>query len=178
MKYNCIVTRSRRRSVSLRVRDDLTVLIRAPYGISDETIERIVSDKQDWIAAAAERVCRNNEAQSRLLCRYGGADGAKAAAMADLLPRLRHYSELSGLRFASLKITSAAHRFGSCGPDGRICLSYRLLAYPPAARDYVVMHELAHIRHRDHGEDFYRLIARYMPDHKRRRKLLAEPTEI
>lgn len=46
------------------------------------------------------------------------------------------------------------------------------MLYPEAARDYVVVHELSHLVYMNHSKDFYRLIERYMPDYKERRKLL------
>ena len=53
-------------------------------------------------------------------------------------------------------------------------LFLRLMQYPPEAIDYVVVHELAHIRHHDHSPAFYALIERYMPDWRERMKLLKE----
>jgi predicted metal-dependent hydrolase len=46
------------------------------------------------------------------------------------------------------------------------------MEYPDAAIDYVIVHELAHIRHKNHGRDFYALVAKYLPDYKERIKLL------
>ena len=79
-----------------------------------------------------------------------------------------------GLRPAGVTITSARTRFGSCSAKGRLCFSWRLMQYPPEAIDYVVVHELAHLVHMNHGPEFYALIERYLPDYKARRKLLRE----
>ena len=46
------------------------------------------------------------------------------------------------------------------------------MAYPPEAVEYVVLHELAHIKHHNHSRSFYALIGKYMPDYERRRKML------
>ena len=46
------------------------------------------------------------------------------------------------------------------------------MCYPSAAIDYVVVHELAHILHKDHGPDFYALVARHLPDYKERIRML------
>ena len=71
-----------------------------------------------------------------------------------------------------VRITGARTRFGSCSSQGHICFSWRLMQYPPEAIDYVVVHELAHLRYMNHGAEFYALIARYLPDWKARRALL------
>lgn len=79
-----------------------------------------------------------------------------------------------GLVPTGIKVTSARTRFGSCSGKNSICFSWRLMLYPSEAIDYVIVHELAHIRHHDHSPAFYTLIERYMPDWRERMKLLKE----
>ena len=79
-----------------------------------------------------------------------------------------------GLTPTGIRITSARTRFGSCSGKNSICFSWRLMLYPPEAIDYVVVHELAHIRHHDHSPAFYALVERYMSDWRDRMKLLKE----
>ena len=85
---------------------------------------------------------------------------------------MAYYSERMGLYPTQVRITGARTRFGSCSSQGHICFSWRLMQYPPEAIDYVVVHELAHIIHKNHGPDFWALVGQYMPDYKRRRALL------
>lgn len=73
-----------------------------------------------------------------------------------------------------LKITSARTRFGSCSGKNSICFSWRLMDYPELAIDYVVVHELAHIVHKNHGPQFWALVERYLPDYRARRAMLRE----
>lgn len=77
-----------------------------------------------------------------------------------------------GVSPTGIKITSAKKRFGSCSGKNSLCFSFMLMQYPEEAVDYVVVHELAHIRHHNHSRDFYRFIEKYMPDYKEREKLL------
>ena len=77
-----------------------------------------------------------------------------------------------GLVPQGVKITSAKTRFGSCSAKNSLCFSYLLLCYPMEAVDYVVVHELAHIRFKNHKKEFYALIEACMPDYKQRRMLL------
>ena len=77
-----------------------------------------------------------------------------------------------GLKPKGVKITSAKKRFGSCSANDSICYSWRLMLYPKEAIDYVVVHELAHIVHKNHGQGFYSLIEKYLPDYKERENLL------
>ena len=84
------------------------------------------------------------------------------------------YSEIMGLYPTGITITGAERRFGSCSGKNRICFSWRLMRYPEEAIDYVVVHELAHIRHKDHSKAFYACIEQVLPDWRERRKLLKE----
>ena len=71
-----------------------------------------------------------------------------------------------------MRITGARTRFGSCSGKNSICFSWRLMAYPQEAVDYVVVHELAHILHKNHGPAFYQCIESVLPDWRQRRALL------
>ena len=73
-----------------------------------------------------------------------------------------------GVQPTGVKITAARTRFGSCSTKNSLCFSLRLMRYPDECVDYVVVHELAHIRHKNHSRAFYQEVARYLPDYAAR----------
>ncbi len=77
-----------------------------------------------------------------------------------------------GLKIQSLKLSSAKMKWGSCSRDGNIRLTWRLIMAPPEIIDYVIVHELAHIRHHNHSQDFWSLVESFLPDYKVHRKWL------
>ena len=85
-----------------------------------------------------------------------------------------HRLSIMGLTPAAVTITGARKRFGSCSASNRICYSWRLMQYPEEAVDYVVVHELAHILHKNHGKAFYACVEEVLPDWRERRRLLRE----
>ena len=162
--------RARRRTMSLQLDRDGRAVVRAPYGVKREFIDRFVAEHEDWLNRAREKQ------QNRRLAHPEPTDEERKALIAqakEYLPmRVAYWSSIMGL--TSLKITSARTRFGSCSGKNSICFSWRLMQYPTEAIDYVVVHELAHIRHHDHSPAFYALIERYLPDWRERMKLLKE----
>lgn len=86
--------------------------------------------------------------------------------------------DLHAPRFAlfprSIKIKTQKSRWGSCGPKNDINLNWLLLLAPPAALEYVVIHELCHIKHKNHSQAFWQLVAEYLPDFRQRRLWLKQ----
>jgi len=72
----------------------------------------------------------------------------------------------------SVTIRSQSTRWGSCSQARRISLNWRLVQVPPAVRDYVIVHELAHLRHLNHSKQFWSLVSRLMPDYPLHEKWL------
>jgi predicted metal-dependent hydrolase len=68
-----------------------------------------------------------------------------------------------GLTVAQVSVRDQRTRWGSCGRNGRICLNWRLVLMPDWVRDYVIVHELMHLRRMDHSPRFWRLVAEAYP---------------
>lgn len=88
--------------------------------------------------------------------------------------RLDHFAPLLGVRWASLRLSSATTRWGSAKSDGSIRLNWRLMHYRPAIIDYVVAHELAHLREMNHSPRFWDTVATVVPDHAQLRRHLRD----
>ena len=91
-----------------------------------------------------------------------------------LSERVRLWSALMGLTADRLTITSANRRWGSCSGRANLSFTARLVMAPLDVVDYVVVHELAHIVHKNHGAAFWELVASQMPDYGLHRRWLAE----
>ena len=162
--------RSNRKSLGLEITPEGNLLVRAPRHISHAAIDEALVRHRVWIRKHKAAVLARQQAHPE------PTETQKAAMIArakELIPRrVAHYSALMGLAPAGITITGAKKRFGSCSGKNRLCFSWRLMDYPEAAIDYVVVHELAHIRHHNHGSDFYALVAAVLPDYKARQAML------
>ena len=88
--------------------------------------------------------------------------------------RCMWFSMKTGHVPATIRITDARQRWGSCTNKGGLNFSWRLIQVPPEIVDYVVVHELVHISQPDHSKKFWAKMREIMPDYERRRKWLRE----
>lgn len=82
------------------------------------------------------------------------------------------YSERHGLKPKKIKVKTQLHRWGSCGPDNSINMNWQLIFYPREVFEYVIVHELCHIKHKDHSSRFWNLVEEFLPDYKPRYRWL------
>ena len=167
MKYDIVF--SKRRTVSLSIKNgELTV--RAPYGTSDKRIAEILLKHEKWIKNNLEKSLRKEEKFAHLSEEEIKNMKKEAKKYFDF--KTKEFSEIMGLKYGRITITSAQKRFGSCSSEGNICFSYRLMLYPEVAREYVIVHELAHLKEMNHSARFYKIVESVLPDYKLRRKML------
>lgn len=167
MEYKLI--RSKRKTIELSISDDLEPVVKAPLKMKQKDIDFFVSKYEKWIE---KQILAKKERLEKFSVTKEEEKLIKAKALPYLTERTNHFAAIMGVKPTGIKITSAQKRFGSCSAKNSICYSWRLMQYPPEAIDYVVIHELAHIVHKNHGKDFYRTIESYLPDYKNREKLL------
>ena len=86
--------------------------------------------------------------------------------------RCEHYAAQLGVRYSRLSLSSAQTRWGSASADGSIRLSWRLIHFGVSTIDYVVAHELAHLREMNHSPRFWDVVRSVVPDYQRTREVL------
>lgn len=96
----------------------------------------------------------------------------KANAKRILTDVTERKAQLMGVRIQSITISSAKTRWGSCSYDNKIRYSFRLLYVPQDVIEYVIVHELAHVKHKNHSKAFWKEVEKYEPDYKVKRKWL------
>jgi len=95
-------------------------------------------------------------------------------ARKEILARCMWFSMMTGYTPTSIRITDACQRWGSCTHKGGLNFSWRLVQSPLEIVDYVIVHELIHLRQPDHSKKFWAKVREIMPDYERRREWLRE----
>ena len=162
--------RSRRRTLAVEITRNCELLVRAPFRCPQNEIVRFLRSNDAWITVHFE------QAQARADAHPEPDDVTKSMLITkarSILPELTaRYAVLMGVKPKQVRITGAKKRFGSCSSENNICYSWRLMTYPDRAVEYVVVHELAHIRYKNHGTAFYAYIESILPDWRERAELL------
>lgn len=165
--------RSKRRTLALLITRECKVIVRAPQKLPQKEIDRFLEDHTEWLRYHLLRQQQRTQAEG-VVSPEEKSEYIRQAN--EVLPqRTAFFADVMGVFPTKVRITDAKARFGSCSAKNGICFSWRLMRYPEEAIDYVVVHELAHIRYKNHGAEFYQLIASVLPDYRKRWALLKDP---
>lgn len=167
MEYKLIY--SDRKSISASVKGG-KLTVRAPRGIKKPLIDEFLKKHAAWIEEHLEAARKKESVFSSLS--DSEILALKKSARIYLTAKTEYYSKIMGLKFSRITITSATTRFGSCSSKGNISYSWRLMLYPEPAREYVVVHELAHLVEMNHSNRFYKIVEAVLPDYKARKRML------
>lgn len=194
------IFRSRRRTLTITVSEG-KVVVRAPLGASDELVGRFVAEKEGWILKKIEEQTGGEFADVmegktllddgvRKPVKYGAArseekggefflknekavrpffEGTRCLFLPDEVFEL---SRRTGMMPADVSVRDFKARWGCCDADGRIRLNWRLVMLPPALREYVLIHELCHLKEMNHSAAFWKLVGKHCGDYRQRRRLL------
>lgn len=98
----------------------------------------------------------------------------QARALERLIEAVARWAAFMGLAARQVLVRDQRTLWGSCAADGTLRFNWRSVQVAPELMDYIVVHELAHLRHRSHSPKFWGEVARYVPDHLERRRRLRE----
>jgi predicted metal-dependent hydrolase len=178
------VRHPRARRYLIRITDQGVVRVTVPRGGSQRQAEAFAQREHAWIEkqlqARAEREQREREGRTTNDGSGGTSDGRGdadrraliARAKEELPPRLLELAAQHGLTVTRISIRNQRWRWGSCSRAGHICLNWRLVTMPDEVRDYVLIHELMHLKRMDHSAKFWKLVAAACPAYQDARRWL------
>lgn len=170
LNYEYRVVKSKRKTAALEIDENCNLILRVPLRFSQKSIDLLIANHENWINNHMKT--QREKQKNKVVLTSLQIEELKSKAKTEIPQRVQYYSKLMELNPTGIKITGAKKRFGSCSGKNSLCFSYFLMKYPMPAVDYVVVHELAHIVHKNHSKEFYSLIEKYLPDYKEREKLL------
>lgn len=158
-----LIKRTRHYSFTLSVHAGGRVTLTVPKRANEKLIERFLSQKRAWL----ERVIKNTPKQtglSKVDRTHYKAHKEKTRTL--VRSRLRELNATYGFVYKRVSIRANTSRWGSCSTQGNLNFDYRILFLPPELQDYILVHELCHLREMNHSPKFWNLVAQTIPHHR------------
>ena len=170
-----VLERKERKTLSIGIQEDGSLMIKAPLYMKKEAIERFLNQKRYWIYKQAKRMEDNRKNQ--IVYSREQECVLRQQARIKLTEHTDYYKKILGVEYKRIRIADQKTRWGSCSSTGTISYNWHLVLLPDAILDYVVVHELCHLQHMNHSKDFWDLVECILPDYRSRRNWLKENGE-
>ena len=160
------------RRYQIRVQDDGSVRVTLPRWGSKREAAAFAERERAWIEKQRARVERERARPGPEPVPKELERELRARAKRELPPRILDLAAQHGLTVTRISVRNQRWRWGSCSRHGHICLNWRLVQMPDAVRDYVMLHELMHLKRMDHSPKFWKLVEKACPDYQAARAYL------
>ncbi len=162
-------TSKRARHVRLSIYPGGRVVITAPRLLWPRTIEKFLLSKSAWVI---EKINYFKKISPSLPIKNSRKDFLlyKKQALQLAHERLEYFNKTYGFIYQKISIRNQKTRWGSCSKKGNISFNYKIALLPSPLTDYIIVHELCHLREFNHSKNFWNLVARTIPDYVERRR--------
>ncbi|MBQ7645799.1 MAG: M48 family metallopeptidase [Clostridia bacterium] len=169
MELEIEIIRSDRKTVSIEIDASGNAKLRVPKNISRSEIERIIKSKQDWIKEKIKKQKEKTASQPSVK-KLSNAELRELADRAlDVLPsRVRYFASLMNVEYSRITVRNQKTRWGSCSSQKNLNFNCLLMLVPEEIRDYVIVHELAHLKEMNHSKKFWSEVEKVLPDYRER----------
>ena len=169
------IIRSSRKTMSLEIKADGSVVVRAPLRLSEAKIQKFVKEKQEWILKNLEKI-QKRDAQKENVQKLSALERQHLQNKACVVipRRVAYYAEKLGVSYGKITLRQQKTRWGSCAANGNLNFNWLLILAPPEVLDYVVVHELCHRREMNHSQAFWNEVSAVLPGYKEQKKWLKD----
>ncbi len=152
--------------MTITVKNTGEVVVTIPQFTPAYFANKFVEQKQSWIEATQSKL--KHQFENKIILKHSKKDFLenKTKALKLITERVMYFNMFYNFTFKDIKVKQQATRWGSCSSKGNLNFNYSLVFLPPHLRDYIVVHELCHLKEFNHGRGFWNLVARTVPDYK------------
>ncbi len=160
----------RSKSIRLIMHSDGKLVVTAPKWVSKRQIEKFVEERSEWIERSRAKLkalpARPKRDTRKEYLQY------KEQALSLVMHLLEHFNRHYGFSYKRVAIRNQKTRWGSCSRSGNLNFNYKLALLPPRLADYIIVHELCHLKEMNHSARFWKLVEETILDHEQRRRAL------
>jgi predicted metal-dependent hydrolase len=165
-----IVKKSKKaRKMRITIRPDATISVTIPHNRDETIAHEFVKEKRRWIERKLEIIRKRADRASKLNIPKGSKkdlEEKKDLALAFILSRLNHFNKKYGLQWNRVYVKHLKTRWGSCSQEGNLNFSYKVIYLPKPLADYLIVHELCHLKEFHHGNSFWNLVEKTIPNYE------------
>jgi len=161
----------RARRMRISVGCEAGVVVTLPWGFNSTLADKFVREKQQWILKSLNYLERF---KGRIFIKSNRREylSRRQEALALAQNKVLHWSGIYGFSYARIKIKNQKTRWGSCSKKGNLNFNYKIVHLPEYLVDYLVIHELCHLKEMNHSGKFWELVGQTIPDYKKLRREL------
>jgi len=170
MEYTVVY--SSRKSIAICVKSDGSVIVKCPKYIDRKMADNFVNEKRAWIENTKNKIL--NSQKDKIIISKQKENELREKALKVIENKVEYYSRIMNVEPKKVIIGNAKSYWGYCDIKNNINFSWRLMLASDNAIDYVVVHELTHIKHHNHSKEFWKDVCQIIPDYKKLKKELNE----
>ncbi len=161
------IIKSKRKTISIEISRDLKVIVRAPFFTTKKQINKFIEEKSEWINKHLE-IVKNRVDNEKTTPKFKEDEIKLLTKQAKVVipERAEYFAEIMGVKYNRISIRHQVSRWGSCSGKGNLNFNCLLMLCPKEVQDYVVIHELCHLKELNHSQRFWNEVAKYCPDYK------------
>jgi hypothetical protein len=170
VEYTLKVSKRARR-MRLAIYCDGSFVVTAPRNLSESIIEQFVIRKSQWIL---DKLDYFKNISGQLFAKGTENDYAEYKIKASSLAqkRIEYFNNIYSFKFNRINIKNQKTRWGSCSRKGNLNFNYKIAIIPERLSDYIIVHELCHLKEFNHSQKFWNLVAKTIPNYLEIRKEL------
>lgn len=169
------IVRSKRKSCAIQIYPDLEVVVRAPLHMTNKEIEDFINSKEEWIKSSLQKFEITNDEFSNLKpLSEKDIEALKEKALKIIPNKVDYYAKRIGVSYGKITIRCQKTRWGSCSSKCNLNFNCLLMLTPENVIDYVVVHELCHLKQMNHSKQFWYEVKSILPQYEKSHKWLKQ----
>jgi predicted metal-dependent hydrolase len=161
----------RAKRMRLAVYCDGSVIVTSPLGIHQSIVEKFISEKTQWVL---DKILFFKSIDNKAIRTFSNKDYLenKEKALAFVQERITHYNNFYRFPINNICVKNQKTRWGSCSRKKNLNLNYKIIFLPTKLQDYIIVHEICHLKEFNHSKNFWALVQKALPNYSDIRKIL------
>lgn len=159
----------RAKQLRISIKSDLSIVVTVPFRVNIIVAEKFVNEKRNWIENSLLKIKEKVEKQGISTLPKSSKRGLvenKSEAITFVNKKLLFWNYYYNFSWKNVSVKNTSTRWGSCSKRGNLNFNYRIIFLPEILADYLIVHELCHLKEMNHSAKFWKLVEQTIPNYK------------